>query len=104
MFTPYKKRKAEAEDGSVDGSMCSYQDVAGPPYSPLKPETDYASQGITVVQNFDWLSKMALAAKKGNDEMEDTVSDVMMRLEARIGELKAVVGTRFGRGGNSHPF
>lgn len=94
MFTPFKKRKADEDALSVDGSVASYQDVMSANYSPLKPSADYASQASTVGQNFDWLWRMALAAKKGNEEIEETLADVVMRLEARIGELKAIIGSR----------
>jgi hypothetical protein len=95
MFTPFKKKRRT--DDSVTGddeSAASYQDVEPPGYSPLNATEAYSAQWNKVVQNMDWLRKMALAAKKGNEELEETLADVIMRLEARIGELRAILGPR----------
>jgi hypothetical protein len=96
MFTPFKKKRKTEEDLVSDDeeSANSYQDVEPPGYSPLRPGVDIAQQWEKIVQSMDWLRRMALASKKGNDEMEETLADVMMRLEARVGELRALVGPR----------
>jgi hypothetical protein len=47
----------------------------------------------TIAQNLEWLWKMSLAAKKGHDELEETLADVITRLEARIGEVRALFST-----------
>jgi hypothetical protein len=95
MFTPFKKkRKPDEDEASWDGSVSSYQDVKVLGYSPLKTSNDIPTQMKAIGQNMEWLWKMALAAKKGNDEIEETIADVLTRLEARIGELRALIGTR----------
>jgi hypothetical protein len=94
MFTPFKKKRRTDESVSGDDeSTASYQDVEPPGYSPLKATVAYSAQWNQIVQNMDWLRKMALAAK-GNEESEETLADVLMRLEARIGELRAILGPR----------
>jgi hypothetical protein len=82
MFTPFKKKRKndEEEDSLGGGSLSSYQDVATTSYSPLRADVDLSRQGVTLSRNLEWLWKMAQAAKKGNDELEETIADVMMRL------------------------
>jgi hypothetical protein len=95
MFTPFKKKRRTDDSLSDDEqSALSYQDVEPMGYSPLRPGVGYSSQWSRIVQNLDWLKKMALAAKKGNEELEETLADVMMRLEARVGEVRAILGPR----------
>jgi hypothetical protein len=90
MFTPFKKRrKSDEEDNSIGGSVSSYQDVSVIGYSPLRADVEVSRQERTVIQNFEWLWKMSLAAKKGTDKLEETIAEVVMRLEAKIGELRA---------------
>ena len=57
---------------SLDGSETLYQDVEVISYSrPLKPSVDLLSQTKMVMQDLEWLWKMAqAAAKKGNLELD----------------------------------
>ena len=80
------------EGDSLDRNETSYQDVYKVEYNPVKESIDFLAQSKTVAQNLEWLRKMALAARKGTNELEVAFTDVTMQLQARMGELKAMMG------------
>ena len=104
VFTPHKKRKAKVavEDAaSPSGSERSFENIN---YIPLRSEDDPSTQWTAVAINLEWLHKAAITAKRGRNDWEDTLADEVTNLEARIGELKAIVGERPSKLGTATAF
>jgi hypothetical protein len=101
LFTPHKKQKTKVVDSSPTDSERSFENIN---YIPLRSEEDPSTQWTAVAINLSWLHKMALSAKRGRNELEDTLSEEVTNLEARIGELKAVMGERPSKLGTATSF
>ena len=101
LFTPHKKRKAKVVDMSPLGSERSFENIS---YIPLRSEVDPATQWTAAAINLEWLHKNSLSAKHGRNELEETLAEEVTNLEARIGELKAIVGERPSKLGTARAF
>jgi hypothetical protein len=94
-YTPFKIRRVVAEEASQgEGEEGVFVDEDAAEYVPIRPEDDSAIQWSAVANNMTWLHKSALAAKRNNEEAEELMEEMALGLEARIGEVRSLIGER----------
>jgi hypothetical protein len=94
-YTPFKIRRVVAEEASQgEGEEGVFVDEDAAEYVPIRPEDDSAIQWSAVANNMTWLHKMSLAAKRNNEEAEELMEKMALGLEARIGEVRSLIGDR----------
>jgi hypothetical protein len=99
-FTPFKRRKLEGIMASPSESEGSFMDVTFVPLdTEAAPNLDLGIQSVlsqwkAVGFNLDLLHNMASSAKRGNRELEDFIGGSITELEAKLGAVRAILGSR----------